>query len=149
MHSELEVKLNNQNFPSRNRIWKCFHQNGSHFVQVLTHWGWVTHICVCYLTIIGSDNGLSPDWRQAIIWTNAGILLIGPLGASFSEIVIEIHTFSLKNVFENIVWKMAAFLSRPQCVALNVQGPSYLGLTWSISSWWLYAVVSAAMILTV
>ena len=29
--------------------------------------------------IIGSDNGLSPDRHQAIIWTNAGILLIGPL----------------------------------------------------------------------
>ena len=45
----------------------------------LTHWGRVRHICVSKLTIIGSDNGLSPDRRQAIIWTNAGILLIGPL----------------------------------------------------------------------
>ena len=33
----------------------------------LTHWGRVTHICVSKLTIIGSDNGLSPDRRQAII----------------------------------------------------------------------------------
>ena len=31
------------------------------------------------LTITGSDNGLSPGRRQAIIWTNDGILLIGPL----------------------------------------------------------------------
>ena len=46
----------------------------------LTHWGGVTHICVSKLTIIGSDNGLSPGRRQAIIWTNAGILLIRPLG---------------------------------------------------------------------
>ena len=45
---------------------------------VLTHWGRVTHIYVIKLTIIGSDNGLSPDRRQAIIWTKAGILLIGP-----------------------------------------------------------------------
>ena len=45
-------------------------------------------------TITGSDNGLSPGGRQAIIWTNAGILLIGPLATNFSEIVIEIHTFS-------------------------------------------------------
>ena len=37
----------------------------------------VTHICVDNLTIIGSDNGLSPGRRQAIIWTNAEILLIG------------------------------------------------------------------------
>ena len=27
------------------------------------------------LTNIGSDNGLAPGRRQAIIWTNAGILL--------------------------------------------------------------------------
>ena len=60
----------------------------------LTHWGRVTHICVSKLTIIGSDNGLSPDRRQAIIWTNAGLsLLIGPLGTNFSEILIENLTF--------------------------------------------------------
>ena len=50
----------------------------------LTHWGRVTHICVGNLTIIGPDNGLSPGRRQAIIWTNAGILLIGPWGTNFS-----------------------------------------------------------------
>ena len=50
----------------------------------LTHWGRVTLICVSKLTIIGSDNGLSPGRRQAIIWINAGILLIGPLGTNFS-----------------------------------------------------------------
>ena len=64
----------------------------------LTHWGRVTHICVSKLTIIGSDNGLSPGRRQAIIWTNAGILLTGPLGTNFSEILIKIHTFSLKKM---------------------------------------------------
>ena len=66
--------------------------------QILTHWGRVTHICVVKLTIIGSDNGLSPERRQAIIWTSAGILLIGPLGTNFSEILIEIQTFSLKKI---------------------------------------------------
>ena len=52
---------------------------------LLTHWGRVTHICVSKLTIIGSNNSLSPVRRQAIIWTNAGILLIGPLGTNFNE----------------------------------------------------------------
>ena len=61
----------------------------------LTQWGRVTHICVGNLTIIGSDNGLSPGRRQAIIWTNVGILLIRPPGANFSEILSEIHTFPL------------------------------------------------------
>ena len=64
------------------------------YMQRLTHWGWVTHKCVGNLTIIGSDNGLSPGRRQAITWTNAGILLIGTLGTNFSEMLIEIHTFS-------------------------------------------------------
>ena len=64
----------------------------------LTHWGRVTHICVSKVTIIGSDNGLSPGRRQAIIWTNAGILLIGPWGTNFSEILIGIQTFSFKKI---------------------------------------------------
>ena len=79
----------------------------------LTHWGRVTHICVGKLTIIGSDNGLSPGRHQAIIWGNAGILLIGPLETNFSEILIEIDTFSFnKNAFENGVCEMASILSR-------------------------------------
>ena len=65
---------------------------------VLTHWRRVTHICVDNLTIIGSDNGLSPGRRQAIIWTNVGMLLIGILGTNFSEIFIEIYAFSFKKM---------------------------------------------------
>ena len=64
-------------------IWCCFGH--------LTHWGRVTHICIGNLTIVGSDNGLSPGRRKAIIWANAGILLIGPLEIMFSEILIEIQ----------------------------------------------------------
>ena len=54
------------------------------------------HKCASDLTIIGSDNGLSPDGRQAIIWTTAGILLIGHIGTNFSEILIELPTISFK-----------------------------------------------------
>ena len=35
------------------------------------------------LTNIGSDNGLSPGRRQAILWINTEILLTGPLGTNF------------------------------------------------------------------
>ena len=84
--------------------------------QKLTHWGRVTHICVSQLTIICSDNGLSPDRRQAIIWTNAGILLIGLLGTSFSEILIEILTFS----FKKLRLKVSSAKRRPFCLGLNV-----------------------------
>ena len=65
---------------------------------------------------IGSDNGLSPIRRQAIIWTNAGILLIGPLGTNFSETVFKIQTFSLKKM--NL--KMSSGKCRPFCLGLNV-----------------------------
>ena len=82
----------------------------------------MTHICVNKLTVIGSDNGLSPGRRQAIIWTNAGILLIGPLGTNFSEIFIKMDIFIQENAFENVVWKMAAILSRPQCVNTEMEG---------------------------
>ena len=77
------------------------------------YWDRVTHICVNELTILGPDNSLSPGRRQAIIWTNAGILLIEPV-TKISEILIEIHTFSFKkNAFENVVCEMAPILSRP------------------------------------
>ena len=82
----------------------------------LTHWGRATHICVSNLTFIGSDNGLSPDRRQAIIWTNAGLLLIGPLGTNFSEILIEILTFS----FKKMGLKVSSAKRRPFCLGLNV-----------------------------
>ena len=58
----------------------------------------VAHICVSKLTIIGSDNGLSPGRRQVIIWANAEVLLVGTPGTKSSEILIEIHTYSLKKI---------------------------------------------------
>ena len=82
---------------------------------ILTYWGRVTHICVGNLTIIGPDNGLSPGRRQAITWTNVGILLIGPLGTNFSEMLIEIHTFSFKKIHLKMSGKW-----RPFCLGLNV-----------------------------
>ena len=69
-----------------------------------------------HLTIIGSDNGLSPGRRQAIIWTNAGILLIWTLGRNFSEIISEIHAFSFKKMH----LKMSSAKWHPFCLSLNV-----------------------------
>ena len=75
----------------------CF-ENKYNFAVFLTHWGRVTHICVGKLSIIGSDNGSSPGRRQAIIWTNAVILLVGHLGTNFSENWNGIETFSIKEM---------------------------------------------------
>ena len=70
-------------------------------------------IYVSKLIIIGSDNGigLSPVQRQAIIWTNTGILSLGPLWTNFNEILIEIDIFPLKKC-------IAKWL--PFCLGLHV-----------------------------
>ena len=84
-------------------------------ITVLTHGGRVTHICVGKQTIIGSDNGLSPSRCQAIIWTNAWILLIQTSGTNFGENLSEITTFSFRKTHV----KMSA-KRRPFCLAFNV-----------------------------
>ena len=82
-----------------------------------------------YQKIIGSDNR-----RQAIIWSNAGLLLIGLLGTNFSEILIEILTFS----FQKMRLKMSSAKRRPFCLGLNVL-KSYLAfhtpVTTKLASW--------------
>ena len=97
----------------------------THYIFIhLTHWGQVMHICISKLIIIGSDNGLSPGRPQAIIGTNAGILSIGPIGTNFSEILIEIDTFS----FKKVRLKMLSGKWRPFCFGLNVLTPVFNGL---------------------
>ena len=76
----------------------------------------MTHKCVNELTIIGSGNGLSPGRRQAIISTNAGILLIQPQETNFSEILFEIHII----LFKKIHLKMSSGKWRPFWPGLNM-----------------------------
>ena len=111
-------------------------------IDILTHWGRVTHIFVSKLSIIGSDNGLSPGRRQAIIRINAGILLIRPLGTNFNEILIEIRTFSFKKMH----LKMSSGKWRPSCLCINVLThlvltPEYSGrissVSWLLMPWFL------------
>ena len=104
----------------------------------LTHLGRVTHICVSKLTIIGSDNGLSPGRHQAIIWTNAGILSIGPLETNFSENLIGIQTFS----FKKMPLKMSSAKWRPFCLGLNVFR-SFDPI------WWLYQIRMPILIIEI
>ena len=103
------------------------------YIEILTHWGRVTHICVGNRTIIGSENGLLPGQCQAIIWTNAGILLIGPLGTNFSEILIEILTFS----FKKMCLKVSSAKWRPFCLGLSVlKAEIQFNLLWSSDLIW-------------
>ena len=63
------------------------------------------HICFGDLAIIGSDNGLSLGRRQAIIWTNAGMVisnLRNKLQLKFKE---NSYIFIQENAFENVIWK--------------------------------------------
>ena len=83
---------------------------------IVSNWGRMSHICINKLTIIGSDNGLSPEQHQVIIWINAGILLIGSLGTNFSEILSKIQIFSLMKIY----LKMLSAKWRPFCPRFNV-----------------------------
>ena len=103
--------------------WGRQDPGGPHVGHVnLALWGVINslgpsaHICDSKLIITGSDNDLSPGRHQAIIWTNDGILLIGPLGTNFSEILFEIHIFS----FKKIHLKMSSGNWRPFRLGLNV-----------------------------
>ena len=94
----------------------------------------MTHICVGNLTIIGSDNGLSPSRRQAIIWTSDGILWIRPLGTNFSEILIEFLTFW----FMKMHLKVSSAKWWPFCLGLNVltTDPAILTAIKSLATIW-------------
>ena len=94
--------------------WWRHHMNAPPSLGEVRAWGitnWGRAICVGNLTIIGSYNGLAPGQRQTIIWTNDGILLIGP----FSKILIAIQIFSFKKMH----FKMSAKW-RPFCLGFNV-----------------------------
>ena len=138
--------------------WKCFSYicitndrllliqkkdiyNKCGMICFLTYWGQATHICVGKLTIIGSDNGLSPGRCQAIIWTIAGILLIGPSGTNFSEILIGIQTFSFKKMHLKMLYaKWHPFVSASICWVCILHVDAYLVRTkWdcSVMSWYM------------
>ena len=74
--------------------------------------------------IIGSDNGLLPDWHQATTWIN-DILSIRPWGTHF-KIIRNSEVFIQENAFENIVCEMAHILSQPQCA----NGIQYCWVKW-------------------
>ena len=93
---------------ARSRYYHCHWTVLKWFKSLLIHWGRVTHICVAYLTIIASDNGLAPS--------NTGILSYRSLGTNFSEILIKISTFS----FKKMRLKVSSAKWRPFCLGLNV-----------------------------
>ena len=79
-----------------------------------------------YNDTIGSDNSFWP----AIIWTNTGILLIGPILTNFCEILSKIHTF----LFMKINLKKSSAKWRPFCLGLDVL------MFWALSIMHCYAL---------
>ena len=81
---------------------------------------WTPKMCHIYApvnwVIVDSDDGLSPNQRQTIFWTNADLLAIWPLGTNFSEICIEIQDFSFKKMH----LKMSFAKWQPFCLTLKV-----------------------------
>ena len=98
----------------------------------------MTHICVGNLTIIGSDNGLSPSRRQAIIWTNAGIFNLNLR----NKLQWNLKRNSCIFIKKKCIWKCRLrngvhFVSASMCsettwqhliVAMLTLGQVYLGL---------------------
>ena len=97
------------------------------------------YICVSKQAITGPDNGLSSGQYQAIIWTNAGILLIRTLGTNLSGITSEIDTFSIKKVY----LKISSTKWKQFCLCFNelimTSKPSVL-------YWWVVSLVWSSLV---
>ena len=87
----------------------------------------------------------SPGRRQAMIWNNAGVVLIGPLGTNFGDTLIKMYTFSFKEMHLKMSGKWRSFC--PGEDELNgglVQPPLKLGRGWVITSHvnqWIWLIV--------
>ena len=102
---------------------KCFLASSESLFRVLTHWGWATHTCIIKLTIIGSDNALSPGCYQAIIWTNDGRVL---MWTNLSEILTSMYIFSFKKV--HLIMSFGKLW--PFCLGPNVLNAIFSMLLW-------------------
>ena len=85
-------------------------------IQTLGCWNDTTKSSGIQLTLKFSiiiGNGLLPVRRQAITWTNAGLLSIGSLGTNFSEPQIKMKNFSLMKMHLKMSSaKLVAIMSR-------------------------------------
>ena len=104
------INININVFSRRLSVWFFFLEKCG--VILIINWGRVTNICVSKLTIIGSDDGLSPDKCWNIVDGSRRNALQWNLNRSS-------YIFIQYNASEHVVWTMAAILSRPQGVEGN------------------------------
>ena len=127
-------------------------------VSTLIDWGQVTRICVGNLTIIGSDNCLSPGRCHAIIWTDVNWTLKKKISMKSYIFIQENLKMSPDNKVHGVnmgpiwgghdpggpqvgpmnfaIWvvrKMAAILSWPPCVNILRPSDAYIH-RWFMSS---------------
>ena len=105
-----ETPVNNDNYQMYAHINKCRYAS-QNVILPLRHLcsQLISPLCCIYASVnrvsIGSDNGLSPTRRQAIILTNAGLLSIGSLETNFSEFLIKIQIYhSRKCIWKYCLW---------------------------------------------
>ena len=80
----------------------------------LTNWSGVSRkLCLDNLAIIDSDNGLSPDRHQAIIWASGGIVDLTLRNKIQWNVNRNSNSFTQENAFERVV-------SGIFCLGLNV-----------------------------
>ena len=111
---------------TQNTIWsKAFSTQQNNCFDLLCWFQWiiqciplihicrVTDTCISKLTTIGSDNGLSPSRCLAIIWTNAGILLLRPLRNKLKGNFLSTFIYFRPR---KCIWKyLVNILSKHQC----------------------------------
>ena len=105
-------------------------------ISVLTHWGRVMHICNSKLTIIWSDNGwLARNHYLNKCWNIVNSNLRNKLQWNLKQ---NWYIFVHENACENDVWKMAANLSRHQCVKMLSYPKEEFPLKDNMVSWLFY-----------
>ena len=81
---------------ARSPAGTILHMSGSriHIQRMVWLKGWLIDVewrvyASLNKAIFGLDSSLPPVWHQAVVWTNAGLLLARPMERRFSEILIK------------------------------------------------------------
>ena len=113
--------------------------NISVMIVLFTWWVWMwltfkptevkSRTCVSSKANIGSDSGLSPVRPQAVIWSNAAMLLNGQLGTNASE--IWLHSLGPSDA----IWRWRSWSTLVQVMAYCLTAPRhYLNQSWLVIS---------------
>ena len=113
-HENAELLRSSLRSPDKSNIWLELRSNAG--PVTITHWGRVTHICVsklghhCFrwwLVVCSVSSHHLNQCSNIVNWTLRNKLLWNLNRNSC--------IFTQENASENVVWKMAAMMSRPQC----------------------------------